>query len=96
VGAWDLVPRRAVASRLLAFLRFYRPRRARKGQGAWSHAIDLDIGFPQLHETHIRLGNGKDRVCGIPCDKGGRSSRRTIGMESMSSVEGAECGLSAI
>ena len=85
-----------MASRLPAFLRFYRPRRARKGQGARSHAIDLDIGFPQLHEAQVSFGDGKDRLCSRPCDKGGRSSRRTIGMESTSLAEGAECGLSAI
>ena len=85
-----------MASRLPAFLRFYRPRRAQRGHGAWIHAIDLDIGFPQLREAQISLGNGKDRLCSRPCDKGGRSSRRTIGMESTSLAEGAECGLSAI
>jgi len=67
-----------VASRLPAFLRFYRPRRARKGQGAWNHAIDLDIGFPQLHETHQVRERERSCVADLVTRVGGHPDERLV------------------
>ena len=48
--------------------------------------------------SNVSLGRKRDYHCAKPCDNGGRSSRRTTGMASISlaDVPGAEDGLSGI